>query len=459
LLPILNPKDSTKLLELQPPQLDFATSPAFAQLMAGGWGSGKTTAGLGFIGISATTSPPGTAGMAIQPTYQLLKEWLEAELLPAFRRLIVHHDIGKRCLHLHQGRRLLYRSGHEPKRLQLSNLAYLYIDEPHLMKSEVFLNAVARARDARARIRIGLTSLPKIGWLSREFAGRNDAERRVLHVATDENRFLHPDYIRNLKAACPASMQDAYLRGLFVPAGGSVYPEFSVDSHVIPWKFTDPVKMKGQVVSKADVGVAIDWSPRRPHVLFIQKLPVGTAMPGGWYLDREAAIVIDEIYPDGQYRAVTVRRLCDAIKKRKGPNGKPYPISWAIVDPAGKSVQATSGESEIVQAKALLNIPILYQHGQRIRVGVQHVQLALDPAAGRPFLFFAKRLTVNPASPVERGIVRGMQGYSYPVEKDERLPDEPYHDDIYSHACDCIRYFITYFFPVDRLSVDVWSAA
>lgn len=423
--------------------------------MAGGWGSGKSTAGLGFCFISALTNPPGTAGMAIQPTHQLMNEWLEMALLPAFRHVIRHHDIGRRCIHLPGNRRLLYRSGHKPERLQLSNLAWLYLDEPHLMSETVFSNAVARARDRRAKIKIGLTSLPKIGWLSRQFQDQHDAERNIIHTKTEQNKYLHPDYIRNLRRACPRQMERAYLHGEFCPQGGSVYGyEFGTgERHVIQWPARPYVHLKtGQQVA-TDIGVGIDWSPRRPHVLWFQHVPAGVEMPGGWVTQQEIGVVFDEIYPSGEYRPVTVRHLCKMIRERG------HPIRWAIVDPAGKAVQATSGESEILQAEKYLNVPILYQHGQRIRVGIQHVQLALDPIDSHPVLWFSKSLVDNMQPPEERSVVNALQGYSYPESKGDKLPDEPVHDDVYSHACDVVRYWVNYYHPVDRLSADRWIAA
>ncbi len=400
--------------------------------------------------------------MAIQPTHQLMNEWLETALLPSFKPIMRHHDIGRRVIHLPGRRRLLYRSGHKPERLQLSNLASLYIDEPHLMPEMIFTNAVARARDARANIRIGLTSLPKIGWLSKQFQDQHNSERLIIHGTTEQNKHLHSDYVRNLRRACPARMEKCYLGGQFVPAGGSVYGyEWGEgERHIIPWKYEPWIRTASGQQIVSEVGVIIDWSPRRPHVLWVQKVPPGVVLPNGVITKEEVGIVVDEIYPIGEYRAVTVRHLCEMIRRRCPQGSKhAYPIKWAVVDPAGKAVQSTSGESEITQAEKYLDIPILYLTGQRVKIGVQHVQLVLDPVEGHPRLFFSKSLVDRVTDPVERSVINSMAGYSYPETKDGRLPDEPFHDDVFSHAADCVRYFVSYFYPVDRLSVDVWTAA
>jgi len=139
-----------------------------------------------------------------------------------------------------------------------------------------------------------------------------------------------------------------------------------------------------------------------------------------------------------------------------------------VVDPAGKAREATSGESEVIQAKRHLGVPILFRHGERIRVGVQHVQLALDPMQGHPFLFFADTLRGNPDPTMgtgvadenaSRSVLKAIEGYSYPDAAHGKAPDNPHDDDNYSHAADALRYHIRYYYPEDRLSADVWSAA
>ena len=153
------------------------------------------------------------------------------------------------------------------------------------------------------------------------------------------------------------------------------------------------------------------------------------------------------------------RPKCTRPRRCPPGSNQPYPIKWAVVDPAGKAVQSTSGESEINQARKYLGVPVLFLTGQRIKVGVQHVQLALDPVEGHPFLYFSKSLVDRAVDPVERSVINAMGGYSYPEAKDGKLIDEPVHDDVFSHAADCVRYYVAYFHPVDRLTTEVWSAA
>ncbi len=465
--PLRNPDDPDRLLSPQRYQLDFALSPAYATLMAGGWGSGKSFAGLLFCAWSSWSSPPGSVGIAIQPNFPMMEEWLQEQLLPAFERITIHHDIKRRFLVLPGRRKLYYKSAHDPRKVQISNASWVYLDEPHLMKREIWTHAVARARKKGARLRIGLTSLPKIGWLSEYFAGKNDGEYRCMHAKTAWNRHVSETYVRNLKRACPRRMWPAYLEGQFVPTGGTVYPEFDPKVHVIPWRFSESVQMADGSHSRPQVNLVMDPSTRRPHVLWAQRVPKGARMPGGWETKREVTVFSDEIYPDGQYRGVIYRRLCNWVKRREPAGyGRPWPFGEAVVDPAAgqRDMSATQvNESGITQLERYLGVPILYRTGERIKIGIQHVQLALDPAEGHPFIFFADSMRnppdddLTPEQQRQRSVLNAVPGYSYKDEKDGRLSEEPYHDDVFSHACDDVRYHTRFYYPEDQLELEKWS--
>lgn len=446
----------------------------------GGWRSGKSVGGLGFCEVSMACNP-GCKGAIIEPDYKMLEEFLEDKFKPAFKHLIV----GERKTHnlyrifMRNGITVYGLSGHNLDKLEQWELAWLFADEAGLMKRDLFLKANARVNDPNAgRQRIGYAGTPRVGWCSEIFSERDDEQRKTIHVNTEANPHLTAEFIKGLYAACPARLKASMIGGQFTAAGGSVYAEFDPDVHGIPWHCWTPsmnaglvgdVEMVDGSYSKPVVNVAIDWAPRRPHVLWIQRVPKYTAMPGGWHTTREVSIVVDEVYPDGRHKSITVQRLCNIIKKRCPPGSqKPWPVSEAVVDPAGVAAEATSGESEIIQAKKFLNLPIMYRHGERVKVGVQHVQLALEPAIGHPFLFFSNALDSNPdpcaghGNPddnKERAVKKAMQGYAYPEEKDGKVDDEPHHDHVFSHAADCVRYHERFYYPIDTQSIDTWSAA
>jgi hypothetical protein len=441
-----NPNEPGQVLVPLLHQWDFARSGAYATFLAGGWGSAKSVGLLFFLSLSAFINPPRTAGMVVLPTWPLLEEFLDTQLLPAFEPIITGHSRGKRCLTLIGNRRLLYRSGHVPERLEMSNLSYLGADEVGLMDPSIFLRAVARIRDKRAKaLRIGLTGVPYWGWLKDEFEGRNDSKRRIIHVSTGDNEHLHPEAMENLLAACPARLRSQYIEGLFVTPGGTVYPEFEHSRHVIPW----------QIQNWFDIGCLIDWSPRTPCVLWVQLIPEGTIMPEG-PIQAPGAVIIDELHPDGSEVAVTTERLCQLVK------AKGYPVRWFCCDPAGVAVEATSGMEQIAIARRELNIPARYTTNARkrnIQNGIENVKRLLDPLQGPPLLYFSDQL-VTTGGRDPRATLNAVPSYAYAKPKGNKpLDSNPVKDGITDHVNDCIRYLSVNFFPSYRLQTRVRSVA
>lgn len=463
-----DPKDPSKTIQYLAHQDEFRFAQARNSYLGGGWRSGKSYGLIGFSEVSMNCNP-GCDGAIVEPDYKMLEDFLENKFKPAFRPYI----IGEKKTHflyrifMKRGITVLGLSGHNVEKLEQFELSWMGIDEAGLMKKDLFVRANARVNDSNARRqRIGFAGTPKMGWLSEIFEGRDDKQRKSIHINTEANPYLTQEFIQGLYASCPARMRPAYIDGRFIPVGDMVWAEFDSDQHIIPWDFDHDVRIKSGYTQEAPVNIVVDWAPRRPHVLWVQRAPKDTRMPGGWFTERETSVVIDEIYPDGRGRVsgITVKNLCSMIAKRNNQRG--YRVREGVMDPAGKAIQDTSGESEKIQAERNLGIPFLARYGERIKVGVQHVQLALEPSMGHPFLFFAKSLENN-SDPCmgygnseenkNRSVLKAMTGYAYNEEKGGKLPDEPHHDDVFSHAADCVRYHIRYYYPVDRLSADAWS--
>jgi hypothetical protein len=424
----------------------LALSESYATFMAGGWGSGKSMALVAWLAMRAMENPPGTRGMVVMPTFDMMDRFVNNALLPALRHLVRGHKISKRTIYLPNGRQLLYRSGHKPERVEMDNLCYVGLDEAGLMPRMIFTKAAARVRDARAkRLALGLTGVPLWGWLKEEFDGKADDKRRIIRAHTEANVHLHPDYAENLRATCPSRQAEMYLHGAFVPPGGTVYPEFDEAIHCIDWK-PQP---------QFPIGVIIDWGARSPHVLFVQRIPKGTMLRAPFdSTDRDGAVVFDELIADGASQAVTTERLCHLILAKYSK------IHWGACDPADGGVHPTSGLNQIGIANRILDLKLRFTTDPKltpIKAGIEHLKSMLAPYAGKPSLYFAKTLLQN-HSP--RATLNAIRAYSYPKEKDGRpMDDEPDKDGISDHAVDCLRYCAINYFPIIRLQSTIRSAA
>jgi hypothetical protein len=436
-----NPKKPTEILVPQDEQWNFIrlSETTFATFLAGGWGASKTYALLLWTFYQAMRNPPGTTGIIIIPTYLMLEEYLDTVLIPAFKNIIVGHAKKKNTLYLVGNRRLIYKSGHNPERIEMSTACYLAVDECGLMDRSIFYRAVARARDERGDIKIGMVGVPIWGWLREEFEGRNDEKRKIMHVRTYDNKYLHKDYLDNLQDAIPATQARMYIEGHFCPPGSATYPEMDESIHLIPWD----KQMDLPVIT------VIDWGYRRPHVLFVNVVPKGYKHQGKTY-KKKSWVIFDELMPSN----ITTENLCIRIRD------KGYPIAYGICDKAGEQRQSSSGLTDIHIAKQILGIRMKYKTSPRltfIPAGVTHVRRMLMPLDNEPTLFFAKHMK---DSRDPRSVWNSMCSLSYPLAKDGKpIDDHPEKNGVTDHATDDVRYLSINEAPIIELTTNVRSIA
>ena len=428
-----DPRDLDRPYRPRQHQWDFATCPAAETFLAGGWGSGKSLALSQFLAISAFRNPPETEGAVVLPTGKLLRNFIDGIIRPTWGPIVIDENKNDGILYLQGGRKLRYISGHVPQRIEAYTLCYAGVDEPGLMSSLVREKINARTRDPRATwLRKGYTGVPVWGWLRDVFDGQHTRKRYIMHCSTFDNDTLTDEGRESILSGCPAYKRQAYIYGHFVPTGSLVYQVFSEnpERNLIDWEY-----------SKYHETIAIiDPGARMPHVLLAQVLPEGAELPGVGKLLRRAAVVFDEIIVGGPDMVVTTPQLCKYIR------AKGYPLVRAIADRASRGVEATSGTNTYKQLRKELGIPIQTppESMRSVRVGVEHVNLALAPMVGHPTLFFARHLADKRDA---RSAIPAMRAYAYSTSEGKPVSDEPVKDGITDHAMDCIRYLVTTVLP------------
>lgn len=436
-----DPKNPSKRIEYFPHQDEFRFSPYRNEYLSAGWRGGKSVGIIGFSEVSMQCNP-GCDGGIIEPDYKLLEDFLEKKFIPAFKPYI----LGMKKTHflyrifMMRGITVLGLSGHHLDKLEQYEFGWMVADEVALMKRELFVRANARVNDNRAkRQRIGYAGVPHYGWTTDTFENTTSPLRHVIHASTYDNPTLSQETIDGLEDSCPANMRRSYIDGYPVAPGGAVHPGFG-NRNFIEWPEYDKYFQTGCV---------IDWSPRRPHVLFFQVLPEGTQieelrryLPNG-RLQKTSAVIFDEIYAFRE-TVITTPLLCEYIKAKR------YPLTIAIGDPAGKGTEATSGTNSMVQASQSLGLPIRIPPENMIGkiVRVEHVNLAIDPMVGFPTLFIAKHLEEDQHP---RGVVSSFRSRSYPKAKDgEAISSIPKKDGISEHAMDCAEYLVAVLLPTRK---------
>jgi hypothetical protein len=435
-----NPKDPSTPLQLQKHQWDFAVSPAYATFLAGGWFSGKSYALLQWLAMRAFMNPTGTSGMVALPTHKLLTEFLRQYLIPAFGwdegGMIVGGSSDEGALYLRGNRRLLYRSAHEPKRIEASDLSYVGADEIGLMKSEVFVRMVARTRDARATMPfLGFTGVPVFGWLQEEFENRWDMQRRIIHITSADNKLAGKEALGNLLDACPARLRPCYIDGRFVPPGNVVYHQIT-DDHLLDWRVEDYVQPERAARRRSELCVSVDPGGHTPHVTFFQIVPPGVRLPNGILTTKPVAIAVDEVIESGRDEHMITTEQLATVAKAKG-----YHLQIGYMDVAGDTEDQTSGLTPLRIFADKMGIEFERETDPALRSIVNSIELVwrmLAPETGHPTLYFAKHLadSRNP-----RALWNAMRRQHYPVAKDGRpLSDKPEKDGVTDHACDTVRY-------------------
>jgi hypothetical protein len=426
-------------------QRPFIESNAHTTFFAGGWRSGKTTAALGFIAVSAFVDAPGCTGIVVMPTDKMVGEFLSSFFRPAFAHLIASEEKGAGVVHLLNGSRVVFLSGFQPKRIEMYTSAWAYADEIGIMEDGrgVMTKLSGRCSDGRAkRRRLGFTGVPYYGWLKTEFDGRNDSKRLMLSAKTSDNKHLPPAYLDEVKENIPAGLVDAYLNGRFVPPGSQIWPEFG-ERHLVDWP-CEPDKRK-------EVIAVIDWSPRHPKVIFCERVQPGVRV-GEYMMTKLALVVIDEIEPDGYdpNPPVSVEDLGQRIQHRG------HTLARIIADVAGNAVEQTSAQSAVQQMVAILgqNIDFVPPHLRGIQGGIACVRLALSPMVGHP-RFFVSRHLAEKTHP--RGIVNGIRAYTYDKDRAGNLSDKPRSDNMSEDPADVTRYAVVCELPSEELMARHYS--
>lgn len=218
-----------------PAQLEFIRSTAAFPAFVGGFGSGKTTAGmLRAMRLKMACRQQDVAYYL--PTYPLIED-IAFQKFPALcERNGWAYKLNKQSgvMEFPGAGRILFRNMEQPHRIIGYEVAHSVVDEIDTMPTD-------KARDAWNKIiarnrqkcgmpnTVGVATTPEGFKFVYERWAKSPAPGYVLFRAKtmDNAAHLPPDYIPNLQNSYPANLLAAYLDGEFVNlTAGSVYAEF-----------------------------------------------------------------------------------------------------------------------------------------------------------------------------------------------------------------------------------------
>lgn len=222
-------------ISVLPHQREFIKSTARHTALVGGYGSGKSDAGVKKTFIKKLRYPNIPVAYYL-PTYGLIKD----VALPKFEKLFIEtnikYDINKTDSEiLTPYGKIIFRSMDNPDRIIGYEVGYSLIDETDILSKEKMAEVYARILGRnRSKLPFGdINQTDVVGtpegfkWLYDYFVKNKKDNRRLIKATTESNPFLPEDYIISLRETYTEEQLQAYLAGEFVNLNsGTVYKSF-----------------------------------------------------------------------------------------------------------------------------------------------------------------------------------------------------------------------------------------
>jgi len=402
-----------------PKQREFHESDAFLRLYQGGFGAGKTLAGV-WEAIDVSMAYPGNFGLIARMTYRELEDSTKRTFFDAcppqlIRRFRARDDM----VEFVNGSRIVFRSLDNPDKFRSMNLGWFYVDEASEVEDEeVPTMLVGRLRLSTVPWRGGwFTSNPSHveHWTYKWFVERaaKAPHRYKLIVASSyENPYLPREYIEALEEEYSPDWVRRYLRGEFgfIAKGTAVYESFLESEHVregLTWFQDRPV------IRAWDFGFhhpAVLWAQVGPNgILYVLREYMGTNVLLGRFAE-EVVRLSAEWFPGARFQDVG--------------------------DPAGRQRGDKDPRS---------SLDILREHGIVVITRRYPKRRLIEEVERR----FQRRVRVGdksePAVLVDsrcRTLIDGLRGgYCWPKARDGRIyRDSPMEDGWFEHLQDCLQY-------------------
>lgn len=158
-----------------------------------------------------------------------------------------------------------------------------YVNEASLANEKVFKEIISRCSGDGARIVFDTNPDNPEHWLKKEYIDSKSENIISYHFELDDNTFLSPRYIQNIKESTPSGMfYDRDIRGLWVTGEGVVYSDFDSNKHFI--NDVDNIEFETYIAG-------VDWG----YSHFGSIVVFGIDKKNNWYLLEEHAKQFKEI--------------------------------------------------------------------------------------------------------------------------------------------------------------------
>jgi PBSX family phage terminase large subunit len=396
------------------------------QLLIGGWGAGKTTAGVRKSIILSITNP-GSLGMICRQHYTELVDSTMQSFFNECEKLgiIINFNQTRRLVQLrsidpNKPSVILFRCLDDPAKYQSIELHYIYIDEASEaltdeLKYQFLSKRLRQPKMPSYYFFLTSTPPPKNSFLYHLFVERKNENRIVYKAPSYENKENLPEsYLKSLEDM-PPDLKRKYLYGEWGAdiTGKPVFPEFNKQLHV---------NEKLKVNPDLDVIRSWDFGFHRPVCLWMQ-------------IDTNNTLNV--LY---EYMGTDIY-LSDFAEKIISISNKKFPFCKFVdtCDPAGS--QTTDKGKTSLEILRDYNIIPLYRR-MPVMQRVYIIKKLLTTLRGdRP------ALQIHPDCQIL--IEAMMGGYHFPETDSPKVKEEPFKDGYYDHVIDALGYAVSIYYPVE----------
>lgn len=186
-----------------------------------GRGGGKTVTGAADLYIRAMWQPG--PYQIVAPTYKMLNEASLPAFIDVSRNDITGFWASKNLTRLKSGSLIYFASAELPDNLRGTSRLGAWVDEGSIVSEEAYFNLLGCLRHKGRMGWLSCTFTPKGkgDWTFEQF-GEPRANTLLIHCRSQDNPFLPPEFVENIRSRVPSSLARQELEGEFVSLSGSI---------------------------------------------------------------------------------------------------------------------------------------------------------------------------------------------------------------------------------------------
>ena len=210
-------------------QLKFVATPlARNNILHGSIRSGKTVISLFKFALEVASRPRDASYLMVGVTLDTLKRNcldIMEEILPqgAF-----YYSIGNKMGYLY-GRKIYLEGANDcqsMRKIRGMSLTGAYLDEASLHNQDFVKTVNGRLSEPNAFLLATTNPEFPTHWFKTDYIDNKNIDKLVWHFSLDDNPFLTPQYVENIKKEYTGAFYQRYILGLWVRAEGAVYSQF-----------------------------------------------------------------------------------------------------------------------------------------------------------------------------------------------------------------------------------------